>query len=209
MRRAHTMETRQFTGGHGPLSDGAGLSPTASAPVSSRAMRPPWRSPSFLVHCRLLSPVREYWGRRSLHGIMGCSSDHPAAETIRTSRTGPGRPRAYSGTAPRGVRRPIRAPRRSPASVGLEPLRSVNWENSHVNYAVAKARGLRLGGSGGAFRSAVDACTQVPTPPYPGRSGRPGDTRRVGQPARQRGSDPHYLPSLLAAVSRCRQLSGA
>src|SRR5258708_39668985 len=48
-----------------------------------------------------------------------------------------------------------------------------------VNYPIAKARGLHLPGSGGAFRSAVYACAQVPAHPYLVRIRRPVDCCRV------------------------------
>ena len=70
-----------------------------------------------------------------------------------------------------------------------------------VNYPIAKARGLHLPGSGGAFRSAVYACAQVPAHPYLVRIRRPVDCCRVGQPTRQRARGTHHLPGLVAYAS--------
>jgi hypothetical protein len=73
----------------------------------------------------------------------------------------------------------------------LRGLAGYLWESTPL---LASARGLHLPGSGGAFRSAVDACAQVPALPSPVRIGRLVDTqRRAVQPANTPEA-PTYTP---------------
>jgi hypothetical protein len=68
-----------------------------------------------------------------------------------------------------------------------------------------KARGLHPPGSGGAVRSAVDACAQVCAYPYRVHIRRLGDATAWGSPAGQRARGTHALPDRAASASRSHE----